>query len=282
MDKRILLPTDYSQNALNAIRYALDLYKDLRCDFYFLNAYHASGYSLESMMVSEPGERFYEAAKAKSKKGMERLMEMLRLHPENSKHTYHSICAFNSLLSAVEEVLTIKDIDIIIMGTRGITDSSNAILGTNTVTIMEKITQCPVIAVPSDYSFTPPKEIVFPTDYKAPFKRKELNFMLEIASMHDSGIRILHIEKENELNTAQLNNKYLLEDILKGIDYSFHSLSNIKVSQGIQTFIESRESDMVAFLNRKHRFFNSILSNPLVKEIGYDSNIPILVLKDHS
>lgn len=247
MDKRILLPTDYSQNALNAIRYALDLYKDLRCDFYFLNAYHASGYSLESMMVSEPGERFYEAAKAKSKKGMERLMEMLRLHPENSKHTYHSICAFNSLLSAVEEVLTIKDIDIIIMGTRGITDSSNAILGTNTVTIMEKITQCPVIAVPSDYSFTPPKEIVFPTDYKAPFKRKELNFMLEIASMHDSGIRILHIEKENELNTAQLNNKYLLEDILKGIDYSFHSLSNIKVSQGIQTFIESRESDMVRF-----------------------------------
>ena len=51
MDKRILLPTDYSKNALNAIRYALDLYKDVRCDFYFLNAFHASGYSLDSLMV---------------------------------------------------------------------------------------------------------------------------------------------------------------------------------------------------------------------------------------
>ncbi len=28
MDKRILLPTDFSQNALNAVRYALDLYAD--------------------------------------------------------------------------------------------------------------------------------------------------------------------------------------------------------------------------------------------------------------
>ena len=28
MDKRVLLPTDYSKNALNAIRYALELYKN--------------------------------------------------------------------------------------------------------------------------------------------------------------------------------------------------------------------------------------------------------------
>ncbi|MGI9552848.1 MAG: universal stress protein [Aurantibacter sp.] len=282
MDKRVLLPTDYSKNALNAIRYALDLYKDVRCDFYFLNTFHASGYSLESMMVSEPGERFYEVAKAKSETGMERLMEMLRLHPENPKHTYHTVCAFNSLLLAIEEVLKIKDIDIIVMGTRGITDSSSTIFGTNTVGVMEKITQCPVIAVPADFSFSPPKEIVFPTDYKTAFRRLELNYMVEIAKMHDSGIRVLHIEKETKLDQGQEDNKALLEDILEGIDFSFHTLSNVKVSQGIQAFTESRGSDMIAFLNRKHRFFNSILSNPLVKEIGYDSDIPILVLKDNS
>lgn len=282
MDKRILLPTDYSKNSLNAIRYALDLYKDARCDFYFLNAFHADGYSLDSLMIAESGEHFYETAKSESKKGMEHLIEILRLHPKNEKHSFHTVCAFNSLLIAVEEVLKAKDIDIIIMGTKGITDSSNAILGTNTVGIMEKITQCPVIAVPSSFSFTPPKEIVFPTDFKTAFRRKELNYMFEIAKMHDSAIRILHIEKETKLNTGQENNKALLEDMLEGIDHSFHTLSKVKVSQGIETFIDSRGSDMIAFLNRKHRFFSSILSNPLIKEIGYDSDIPILVLKDNS
>lgn len=282
MNKRVLFPTDYSKNALNAIRYALDLYKDIPCDFYFLNAFHASGYSLESLMVAEPGERFYEAAKLESQKGMERLMEILRLHPENDKHNFHTVCTFNSLLIAVEEVLKAKDIDIIVMGTRGITDATNAILGTNTVGIMEKITQCPVIAIPAEFSFSPPKEIVFPTDYKTPFRRKELNYMFEIAKIHKTSIRVLHIEKEGELNTGQENNKALLDDMMEGIDHSFHTLTKVKVSQGLEAFIESRGSDMVSFLNRKHRFFSSILSNPLIKEIGYDSTIPILVLKDNA
>ncbi len=70
MNKRILIPTDDSKKALNAIKYALGLYKDERCDFYFLNAFHASGYSLESLMVAEPGERLYEAAKSESEKGL--------------------------------------------------------------------------------------------------------------------------------------------------------------------------------------------------------------------
>lgn len=282
MNKRVLLPTDYSKNALNAIRYALNLYKDIRCDFYFLNAFHSSGYSLDSLMVAEPGERYYEAAKKESNIGMERLMEILRLHPENDKHSYHTVCTFNSLLLAVEEVIKAKDINIIVMGTKGITASSNAILGTNTVGIMEKITLCPVIAIPASFSFSPPKEIVFPTDYKTVFRRKELNYMFEIAKMHGSSIRVLHIEKDAELNVGQENNKALLEEMMEGIDHSSHALKKVKVNKGIETFIQSRNSDIIAFLNRKHRFFSSILSNPLIKEIGYDSEIPILVLKDNS
>lgn len=282
MNKRVLLPTDYSKNALNAIRYALGLYKDVQCDFYFLNAFQSTGYSLDSLMVSEVGERNYEAAKLESTMGMDRLKEVLRLQPKNDKHTFHTVCTFNSLLVAVEEVLKAKDIDIIVMGTKGITASSNAILGTNTVGIMEKITQCPVIAVPDSFRFSPPKEIVFPTDYKTAFRRKELGYMFEIAKMHGSGIHVLHIEKESRLNQGQENNKALLADMMADIDHSFHTLTKVKVAQGIETFMQSRGSDMIAFLNRKHRFFNSILTNPLIKEIGYDSKIPILVLKDNS
>ena len=64
------------------------------------------------------------------------------------------------------------------------------------------------------------------------------------------------------------------------VDHSFHTMSDVKVQKGINHFIESRESDMVAFMNKKHIFFGSILSNPLVKELGYYSKVPVLVLKD--
>ncbi len=282
MDKRIVLPTDFSKNALNAIRYALDLYQYQNCDFYFLNVFKVDGYSLDSMMVPEPGERAYEAAKKSSEKDFEKLMDILELHHDNPKHTYHKISTYNSLLYAVKDIIAKKDIDLVVMGTKGTTGSRSVIFGTNTVKIMEEVTECPVLAIPEDFRFSPPKEIVFPTDYKTSFKRRELNYLIEIAKMHNTAIRVLHIAERSELSNEQKGNQELLEDILRGVGYSFHTLTDIKVHTGIGSFIESRGSDIVAFVNKKHRFFGSMLSNPLVKEIGYHSKVPVLVLNDVS
>ncbi len=37
--KNILLPTDFSDNSINAIQYALKIFKDINCTFYLLNIY---------------------------------------------------------------------------------------------------------------------------------------------------------------------------------------------------------------------------------------------------
>ena len=283
MEKRILLPTDFSKNALNAIRYALALYADQQCDFYFLNVYQVDGYNLDNaMMVPEPGESAFEAAKSKSEHRFKELMEILNLNPKNPKHNYHTISTFSFLFEAVENTIARHDIDIIVMGTKGRTGSHTVIYGTNTINLMEEVTECPVLAIPEDVRFAPPKEIVFPTDYKTPFKRRELNYLIEIGKMYGTAIRILHVKEKEKLSQAQENNKELLEDILKNTSHSFHSLEGVKVHTGINAFIESRNSDMVAFLNKKHRFFGSMWSNPLVKELGYHSRVPVFTLNDHT
>jgi len=283
MDKRVLLPTDYSKNALNAIRYALELYKNVRCDFYILNAFHISGYTLDSMRVPESGEPYYEAAKQESEEGMEKLMQMVKLHPQNDKHEFHTITTFNSLTGAIRNVIDKKDIDIIVMGTKGITESKARIFGTNTVNVMEQIKECSVIAVPNNYMFKTPREIVFPTDYKAPFKKKEIGDLIEISKLYDARINVVHIDKDKDgkLSRKENANKELLQEILQGTDYEMHFLPADKISSGINKFIDNHGCDMVAFLNKKHLFFGSILSNPLVKKIGYEPKVPILELNDN-
>nr|WP_297789531.1 universal stress protein [uncultured Allomuricauda sp.] len=283
MDKRVLLPTDYSKNALNAIRYALELYKNVRCDFYILNAFHISGYTLDSMRVPESGEPYYEAAKQESEEGMEKLMQMVKLHPQNDKHQFHTITTFNSLTEAIRNVIDKKDIDIIVMGTKGITESKARIFGTNTVNVMEQIKACPVIAVPNNYMFETPREIAFPTDYRTAFKKKEIGDLIEISRLYDAKINVVHIDKDKDgkLSRKEKANKELLQEILQGTDYEMHFLPSDKISRGINKFIEDHRCDMVAFLNKKHLFFGSILSNPLVKKIGYEPKVPILELNDN-
>lgn len=282
MNKRVLLPTDFSKNALNAIRYALDLYKGQICDFYFLNAFTVNGYSIDNMMVPEPGERAYEAAKKQSEDKFAKLMDVLKLHSDNSKHTYHTIATYNSLLFAIKDTIAKKDIDIVFMGTKGATGSESVVFGTNTVDMMENVTECPVMAIPENVRFSTPKEIVFPTDFKTSFKRKELNYLIEIAQYHKAFIRILHIVKEAELNSEQRSNKELLETIFKHTEHSYHTLSDLKVQSGISAFIDSRDSDMIAFVNKKHSFFGNIFSKPLVKQMGYHSKIPVLAFHEVS
>ena len=39
MHKNILIPTDYSRNAFNAIVYAFELFKNIDCTFYIFHSY---------------------------------------------------------------------------------------------------------------------------------------------------------------------------------------------------------------------------------------------------
>ena len=278
MDKRILVPTDFSKNSLNAIRYALDLYKKQHCEFYLLNVFRADSYTTDSILIAEIGSAPYEAAKAKSEQGFVKLLDILKLHHDNPKHTIHTISSLNFLSEAMKQLIADKDIDLVVMGTQGATGAKGVIFGSHTVNAMEKIRECPVLAIPEDVRFSPPKEIVFPTNYKTTFKRKELNYLIEIAKIHNAGIRVLYINKKRELSQIQENNKHLLDEILGSVDHNFHILSDNEVSEGITSFVESRGSDMIAFINRKHFFFGSVFSKPLVKEIGYDATTPILAL----
>lgn len=278
MDKRILVPTDFSKNALNAVRYALDLYARLNCEFYFLNVFQAGSYSTDSLILPEPGSEAYERAKNKSEEGFVKLLAMLEVHHDNPKHSYHTISTFNDLSEAMRQTIAQKDIDLVVMGTRGATADREIIFGGNTVNAMEKIRECPVMAIPPNFGFVPPKEIVFPTNYKTTFKRKELGYLIEIAKLHEAAIRVLYVKKKPDLNDAQKTNKDLLADIFETVEHSFHTLSDKKVSDGLTAFVESRNSDMIAFVNHKHFFFGSVFSRPLVKEIGYEAIVPILAL----
>ncbi|TLP71137.1 universal stress protein [Maribacter sp. ACAM166] len=278
MNKRILIPTDFSKNALNAVRYTVDLYAKLNCDFYFIHVFSFEKYTNNSLIIPEEGSALFELAIADCEKKFKKLLDSLELHNDNPKHKYHTTSSNSYLSEAIKKIIAEKDIELLVMGTKGATGAKGILLGSNTVMAMEKIRECPVLAIPENIRFSPPKEIVFPTDYKDTFKRSELNYLIEIGKMHQANIAVLHLNKKKELSETQLSNQKLLHDILSDVAHDFHTLTESDLGKGIQTFVESRNSDLIAFINRKHFFFGNVFSRPLVKEIGYDATTPILAL----
>jgi nucleotide-binding universal stress UspA family protein len=280
MRRKILLPTDFSRNAWGAIAYAVDLFRNEGCDFYILNVYNFTGYAMDNIIVSQPNNEYAEAIREKSMKGLEKILQRLSFRDEGSNHAYYTISKNDNLLDAIREIVALKDIDLVIMGTKGDTDAINVTFGSNTVMIMEKVRSCPVLAIPPDTVYEDPSEIVFPTSYKTHFKKRELSYLIHIARITNAPVRILHVENEKELDETQKNFKKLLGECFEDIEHSFHNLEKNDISEAIELFVQSRESGMVAFINKKHTFFGSIFSRPLVKDLGTHSKVPVLALHD--
>ncbi|MFT7072467.1 MAG: hypothetical protein ACJAX3_001445 [Patiriisocius sp.] len=86
MKKKILLPTYFSKNARNALKYASELYKNGEVDFYLINSFIAQNYSLDNRMVSEQGEKCYEASKSRSKREFLKLQKRIELLKAPQNH----------------------------------------------------------------------------------------------------------------------------------------------------------------------------------------------------
>jgi nucleotide-binding universal stress UspA family protein len=281
MRRKILLPTDFSKNAWHAIKYALELYKGDNCDFYILNVFSSTGNIMKSLMNLEPGSELFEMAKVKSKDGLKKVIDMVKIHKyTNPKHHFEAISVFNNPLEAIKDIIEKKDIEMIVMGTKGSTNQRKIAYGSMAIYVMEKVRNCPVIVVPANAKHNLPKEIVFPTSYKTHYKRRELTNLLDIAKKFDAKIAILHISKEDTLDENQIEHKQMLEEIFEEISYKFHELTHHSIESALSVFVESRGSDMIAFINKKHWFFGSVLTQPLVKNIGFNSKVPVLVMHD--
>lgn len=281
MKKKILILTDFSKTSLNAIMYALELYKTDRCDFYVLNVFKTTYNLIEDILPPKPGEKGYDIPYQKSTDGLERIAKIIQFkEEENPYHSFEYITLNKPLLKGVLETVEEKDVELVIMGTKGVTDSQSSVFGSNAVEIMEKVRNCPVLVVPSEAKQELPKEIVFPTDYKTQYKRKELTHLIEIVRKCNASLKVLHATEDENLDTNQEEHKKILQEYFESIHHTFHSLSCVTIATALKCFVESRDSDMIAFINRKHAFFGSVFSQPLVKKIGYKLKVPVLVLHD--
>ncbi len=280
MKKRILIPTDFSRNAYNAIKYAMELYKREHCEFFILNTYYLSGYSKENLLSPTPTDEALAKIREKSEKNLDRLKMQMSFYEENENHSFKFLSEFGSFFDVLKKVVEKEDIELVIMGTQGETDNKTVILGSNAVNAMEKIRNCPVLAIPSTVLFKDPNEIVFPTSFRTHYKQKELATLVEIARLLNSPIRILHVQKDRALTKSQLENKKLLETILETASFTHHRLYNVDLKDGVSCFVQSRESEMIAIVNKKHNFFGSVFSNPMVKELGKHTNVPLLAMHD--
>ena len=276
---KILLPTDFSDNAWNAISYAMEFFKNEVCTFYLLHTYTPAFYRMDYMMGGPSFSAIPDIGVDISQAGLDKTLEKLSATYNNPRHTVKTISAFSLLTDEINEVSQEKDIDLIVMGTQGATGAKEIFLGSNTVFVLRKAL-VPVLVIPEGYQFKPVKTILFPTDYRTQYKEAEVDTIMGFAAIQDSEITVLHIKEPFELSEAQQLNRDHLKQCLTKVSHRFEEKEVGPMPDAVIDYIDKHNYDLLTMMNRKHSFMERLLWKQNVDQIGFHTQVPFLVIRD--
>jgi len=275
--KRILLPTDFSENAYNAISYAVQLYKDIKCKFYILHTYTPVSISAGRMVDNYSSFDLQDITKETAERKLKGIEDRLKTEFNNANHTFITMVSFNTLTSEMVEVVKKKEIDFVIMGTKGATGAKEIFIGSNTMQTIKNL-KCPVIAIPSGFKYEKPSEILFPTDYKIHKANKYLSLIKELCENNNSKLHILNVSQDISLKEKQEQTETFLDDFFKETIHLFHNTENQDLVKAIITFKKTNKINFLIMVHNEHNFFENLFFKPVVNQMVYHTNIPFLVI----
>jgi nucleotide-binding universal stress UspA family protein len=278
--KKILLPTDFSDNSINAIHYAMDFFKDEACEFHILNVQKVSSFVSDDLMAMKPSETIFNSLIGAAKERIVHLISDLEKTYGNSLHQFHSTVDYDNFIDAINQLVDIKTIELIVMGTRG-GDSmlDKRVFGSNTIRVIQRCS-CPVLAIPQHYKYSEIKDIAFTSNYYTHYNFEDLLPLLDFAETHDHTVHIIHVKDSEHLTEHQENNRAFLDACFSNINHSFKELKDGSLFKTITKYITDNSIDFLAMTSRKHSFFERLFVTHAVESFTFDLKVPLLVMEN--
>ncbi len=273
--KNILIPTDFSENSKDALDYAISLFKGSNVRFYILNTYDQLVASDHFDVTVATNMKTIQLLKENSDTQLKAITTYLK-NKNSELHQIETLSKIGTLIGAIKEIVEEKSIDLIVMGTKGETSSSNIFFGSNTIQVINTRI-APVLAVPAGYKFKPLRNILFPTDLQIALGDRHLKLLLAIAKERKCKITLLH-KLFRGLNSLQRAHRAMLEKYLAAVDFSFETIEDKEIDDAVFDYERKHPTDLLAMINNKHSFLENLFFKPVVSKIVKDTDIPFLVI----
>lgn len=275
--KTILVPTDFSKVATNAIDYAIEIAKLTNAKLILFHVYYVPVVASEVPVIM-PSLNDIEKDCMES---LKKIQTKIRLH-HGCEFKIECVCKCGFAVDEINLFAKENNINLIVMGMQGVGYLTERIIGSITTLLLRK-SQCAVLAIDKNVKFKTIKKIVLACDYMETENKTTLNFLKEIVSLFKSHVYVLNVVNEligvNSISES-VTEHITLENSLSNVEHSFHYLQNENVVDGINTFISERNMDMVVMIPRKHSILRNIFQEPNTKRMAFHTNIPLLAIHE--
>lgn len=274
--KTILVPTDFSKNAFVAGQYAASLAKETGAKVLFYHVYIVLYSGFEETGVSV---KHVEWADQEASVAMEKLLTTVRAQYPDVQIEGEFIRGF-MIDALMERLKQDADIQLIVMGTKGVTNVAESIFGSTTYEVLKK-SHIPVLVIPEDTPDYSLQHVGFFSDYNT-HEIGALQLMTSLLTPVKS-FDVLHFIKQGATGNAEKRENWKAEASaalgnqsieIKEIPVEkvdLHSVINLATDQRL---------DLMVFTRPQKPFFEKIFGKSLTKAVANYPVIPSLFIKE--
>lgn len=280
--KNILIPTDFSESAENALNYCLNYFKQDTCTFYLLSIHKAWEYTSDDLMSSSSAS-VYSSLIGENKEQLQELIIRLEKEYENQNYTFHSISDYDVFTDAINQVIELKNIDLIVMGTDGATGAKEAIFGSHTLRVIRQV-NCPLLVIPVTTIFAQPEKLLFTLDYNHQFEKGALQPFLEILGTRKISIEVIKmcLEDDSEINGNSVRQQELSEikSFFQNYETTIHCVKDVSTAEAINSVVQVLKIDINVIPVKREEFIKRLLFGSAISKIIYTTKVPLFIIHE--
>ncbi len=281
--KTLLISTDFSANAKHATEYGYNLAMQIKANIVLANAVNLPAEMPQAGMVTWPMEEDAVLIN-ESKEELKKLKADLESeHIEQGyKPNISYINQTGVVADVVNEVVSDRGIDLIIMGTHGNNGLNEFLLGNHSRSMIDH-TSKPLLLIPHTAQIGKIKKIAFATDFTHPeADLQSIYNLVPFAKALNADILITHVydEKYQSFDFQKWLKQFLI-DLSNKADYPhiyYRIIKNSSTDKGLGWLCEHGQVDMMAMVHRHHGFFDNLIKGSHTKRMADKISIPLLVI----
>jgi len=270
--KKIIVPTDFSDQADNALRVAASLARKNGGEIYLLHLLDLPQHFSSSGSSTLPeAVYFMKLAREQYDEALQRdYLQDVTVHGDVKTGG-----AFSGIMDTVEQY----DADLIIMGSRGASGVKELFVGSNTEKVV-RYSDIPVLVIKDRIDPLEINEFIYATDLSSESKAA-LKLAVDFSRKIQAKLHLVYINTPGRFMTSHDADR-MLRDYLKDIkaeEISFDIYNDRSIEEGVFNFAEKSNADMIGMATHGRKGLSHFFNGSVSEDVVNHSKIPVITFK---
>ena len=274
--KTIIVPTDFSPIATNAMNFATDMAMGINASVLLLHVYQVPVSVSEVPVVLMSADDLKKSCDEKLEEAKQSLS-----HITSGKLKIYTESRLGDIVGELEGLCKHIQPFAVVMGTKGATGLERILFGSTALTAIRHL-KWPVIVVPPGKEFGKGiKKIGFACDFKQVVETTPVQFIKQMVKEFNAELHVLNVDFENkQFRPETPEQSLLLHTMLEDVNPNYHFINQIDIEDGLNEFAETNNLDLLIAIPKKHKLLESLFNKSSTKQLVVQSHIPVMCVHE--